>query len=76
VSPLQIGVVIAIPHLDHTPMIEKKNCHGKMLTQFWSPILVILITTSQNWKDYFIYIFVIYSIDNSHICTNLNAPKI
>jgi hypothetical protein len=54
----------------------KKNCHGKMLTQFWSPILVILITTSQNWKDYFIYIFVIYSIDNSHICTNLNAPKI
>ncbi len=47
-SPLQIGVVIAIPHLDHSPTIEKKNRHGKMLIQFWSPMLVILITTSQH----------------------------
>ncbi len=41
-SPLQIGVVTTIPHLDHSPTI------GKMLTQFWLPTLVILITTSQH----------------------------
>ncbi len=74
-SPLQIGVVVAIPHLDHSLIIEKQNRHGKMLIQFWSPMLVILITTSQHWKDYYKCVFVIYSIDNSDICINLNAPK-
>ncbi len=74
-SPLQIGVVTTIPHLDHSPTIKEKNCHGKMLTQFWSLTLVILVTTSQHWKDYYKYILAIYSIYNSDIYTHLNAPK-
>jgi hypothetical protein len=46
-----------------------------MLTQFWSLTLVILVTTSQHWKDYYKYILAIYSIYNSDIYTHLNAPK-